>query len=321
MKQFTLIRLLILSLFLIATPYAMAKESLDKTVVIVNDDMITQSELNHAITVVRNQLFQERAAIPEASVLRKQVLEQMITRKLQLQFAKQAGVSITDTELDNAIRGIAERNHLTVKELYARLSVGGLSAADYREEMHDQMLIQRIQQQEVVNRISVSPEEVDRFMQSESWRLNSSKEYHIEDILIPVAENPTPEDINAARQRAAAILQKLQAGADFSKMAQAESSDKNALQGGDLGWRKLPEIPSAFAERITSMQAKQLAGPIQTPNGFHLIRLSGVRTVSNEAQPTNKQIENLILERKFAEAVQNWISRLRGQAYISTNNS
>ena len=116
------------------------------------------------------------------------------------------------------------------------------------------------------------------------------------------------------------MLTQLKQGKNFHEVAQAESGDSRALQGGDLGWRKLPEIPSAFVTQVTQMQVNDIGGPIQTPNGFHLIRLVDARALGGkQEQPSKKQIEQLLLQRKFEEAVQNWISKLRNQAFVVIN--
>ncbi|GEM_PF-667946 len=294
-----------------------APQSLDKIVVIINDDVITQSELNRALALVKIQIAQAQAPQPPDDILRKQVIDQLINKKLQLQIAKQANISVSEADLNKTIANIAKQNNFSVQELYQRLNSDGMSTTDYRAELREQLTLQKLQQQELAGRITISPEEVDRFIRSQAWQNNNLKEYHLEDILIPVADTPSPEDIAAAKKHADAILAQLNQGKSFQEVAQAESKDAHALQGGDLGWRKLPEIPSAFAERVTQMQANQIVGPIQTSNGFHIIRLVAVRNVdAKQNKPDRKQIENLLLQQKYEEAIQIWISKLRAQAFI-----
>lgn len=296
-----------------------ADHSIDQIIAVVNDDVITTSELNHAMGTIKMQIAQEHMPTPPPAVLKKQVLDQLINRRLQLQIAKQAGVQISDEELEQTINHVAEQNNISVSALYERIAQEGLSSTDYRNEMRDQMTMQRLQQQEVAGKIIVSPHELNNFIKSKSWQTNNNKEYHIEDILIPLSDTPSPADIATAKQKAEAAVTKLHQGTSFQAVAQAESGDKNALQGGDLGWRKLPEIPTAFAEQISHMHPKDIAGPIQTPNGFHIILLAEERAGEKEAMPDRKQIENLLLQQKFEEAVQNWVSKLRSQAFIMSN--
>jgi len=292
-------------------------QPLDQMIAVVNDDVITTSELDQAVTTAKSQIASQNVATPPDKVLKQKVLDQLINKKIQLQVAKQSGVAITDQELDAAIKHIAGQNNMSVDALYKRINLEGMSTHDYRTEMHDQILLQKLQQQEIAGKITITPQEVSTFMHSQVWQSNSAKEYRIEDILIPVSDTPTPEDIAKAKTRAQTVMTKIKSGLDFHTVAQKESGEKNALQGGDLGWRKLPEIPSAFTSEVSGMQKDQVAGPIQTPNGFHIIKLADVRANSDNKQGLDrKAVENLLLHQKFEEAVQNWMSKLRSQAFI-----
>jgi peptidyl-prolyl cis-trans isomerase SurA len=295
---------------------------LDQIIAVVNEDVITKTEFTRGITVIKLQLEQENMPEPPSKVLEKQVLDQLINKKLEQQLAKQAGIKITDEELENAIQSLAKQNQITVEMLYERINKEGMTTRDYRKELRDQMTMQKLQRQEVVSRIHITKEEVETFMKSKVWQKNGANEYHLEDILIPLSDAPSPEEIAKAKQHAEDVLKKLNNGQNFREVAQTESGSNNVLKGGDLGWRKLPEIPSAFVDKILHMQVKGLAGPIQTANGFHIIRLAATRRATTEqASPDRKQIETLLMQRKFEEALQNWISRLRSQAFIVTNPS
>lgn len=297
------------------------EQDIDQIVAVVNDDVITRSELNDSISLLRMQLSQQNISIPAEKVLQKQVLEQLINKRLQLQIAKQAGVNVSDADLDAAISRIAQQNNVSTTMLYERLTQDGMTIAQYRNEMREQMTLQKLQQQEVVSRITITPEEVNTFLRSATWQDNSSKEYRIEDILIPLSDTPSSDEIASARKKAEAVIAKLNQGKNFKEVAQAESAAKQALDGGDLGWRSLAEIPSAFAEQVARMQPKEIAGPIQTPNGFHIIHLAAARQSGKSSAPSRKEVEDLLLQRKFDEAVQNWVSKLRSQAFIVSNSA
>src|SRR3990167_1299441 len=306
------------------TSYAHSSEQpLDEIVAVVNEDVITQSEFKKALMIIKIQLSQQTTPMPEEKALRKQVLDQLINKKLQLQMASQSGVNVTDQEVNDALERISNQNNISLDSLLSRVNQEGMTTAEYRSELHDQILLQKLQQQEVVSHVTITPEEVTRFMQSKSWQSNGSKEYRLEDILIPLSDTPSSEEIMAAKNKAQAILAKVKQGKEsFNAIAQSESSGSVALQGGDLGWRKLPEIPSAFTEQVAHMKAKEIAGPIETPNGFHIIRLSAERMAkSEEKTPDRKQVENLLLQQKFDEAIQNWMSKLRRQSFIKTDVS
>jgi peptidyl-prolyl cis-trans isomerase SurA len=314
-KALSLCLLFLSSTLFCLTSYAKTSEqSLDQIVAIINDDVITKSELNHAISTTKMQLEQAQTATPPEDIFHKQVMDQLINRKLQLQMAKQSGIQIPDAELENTISRIAKQNNMSISMLYDRLTKEGMSIDEYRSEMRDQMTLQKLQQQEVVGKISVSPQEITNFMHSKIWQTNGQKEYHLEDILVPLSDTPSSQEVVATKKQAEAVIVKLNQGQSLRDVAKAES--RNKLESNDLGWRKLPEIPSAFGDQVARMQTKEIAGPIQTSNGFHIIRLVAARNIGTQAAPDRKQVEELLLQRKFEEAVQNWVSKLRNQAFI-----
>lgn len=320
MKKILFIGLMAWSVLLSCTYASQNEQSLDKMVAIVNDDVITRSELNHALANAKMQMSQEHAATPPVSVLQKQVLDQLINKKIQLQLAKQAGVSISDSDVNNAIQRIAQQNHLSVSMLYERINQDGMATTEYRNEIRDQMTLQKLQQHEVASRMTISPEEVTNFMHSRTWQTNGAKEYHLQDILIPISDAPSADEIAKAKNHADEVVAKIKQGQSFDQAALAESNGSQALQGGDLGWRKLPEIPNAFAEQVVHLQPKSIAGPIQTGNGFHIIRLVEERELSaKQAAISRKMIESQMMQEKFEEAVQTWVSKLRSQAFVVIN--
>lgn len=298
-------------------------QALDQMVAVVNDDLITKSELDSAMTAAKAQLAQERGVnLPSDKSLEKQVLQQLINKKLQLQVADQAGIKVSNDELDEAITKIASQNNVTVDQLYDHIKQTGLTPENYRHEIRDQIALQRLQQHEVAGKVTVTPEEVTSFMKSSNFQQNASNEYRLQDILIATSDTPSPAEIAAAKARADSILQKLHNGASFDSLAKTESRGETALQGGDLGWRKLPEIPSAFSDYIAGMKKHEVAGPIQTPNGFHILFMADLRKLddSNKTLADRKTVEAMLLQQKFETAVQNYVSKLRSQAFIMASN-
>ncbi len=323
MKKWLNASLAILCIFLV-NGYASGntkgnEQSLDRIVVILNKTVITQSELDEAIDRIKKQLVATHTPTPPPNILRKQVLDQLINRKLQLDLAEQTGIHVTESDITQAINTVAQKNRIPVNKLYATVAEQGLNKQEYRKEIHDEIAINRIQQQMIGGKITVSPQEVDDFMRSAAWLSYNAKEYHLEDILIALPETPSAKDITEARARAEAALEKLHKGVSFHQIAAAESSGSKALQGGDLGWRKLPEIPSAFASRLVEMKENDIAGPIQTPNGFHIIRVAGIRSVGMQGskEEQRKQVQELLYQRKYEEALQTWTTKLRSESYIN----
>jgi peptidyl-prolyl cis-trans isomerase SurA len=308
--------------FLSVKAYSDNVQKLDRIVAIINNSVIIESELDDEMNKVKKQLKAENTSLPPGDILQKQVLDQLINKKLQLQLAEQAGIEPTDSEIDNAIRNIAKNNHLTVEQLYTELAKRGLSRSEYQKNIHDEYIIQQVQHQAVGGKITVSDQEVDDFMRSAAWLASTNKEYHLEDILISLPEAPTSEDITVAKKHATLVLQKLKQGKSFHDIAIAESNDSKALQGGDLGFRKLPEIPSAFAAVILQAQEGDILGPIQAANGFHIIRLVQVRQALQDDKnknPQKNEIKKLLYERKYEEARNAWLTKIRSEAFINTN--
>lgn len=303
--------------------FANANQPLDTIAAVVNDDVITTSELNHAMELVKLQLFQEKASVPDAKVLQKKVLDELINKKLQLQLATQAGIKTTDAELNAAISGIAKQNNISVDDLYQRLNQEGMKTNDYRNEMRDQMTLHHLQQAEVINRIHITPQEIKSFMNSNLWQDQSTQEYHIEDLLVPLPDAPTPAQVMAAKKEARALAALYTPEQKLSALAKKlPAGTKVKVQTGDLGWRKMAEIPSIFSEQVQRMKAQEISEPIHAPNGFHVIRLSAVRSSNpNRANLNSKQVENLVMQRKFEQGVEQWLSKLRSTAFIVINDA
>lgn len=323
MKKWLTLSLLIINQFLFnPLVFGMplpSEQSLDRIIVVINSSVITQQELNQAIEKIKKQLIANHTSLPNQTLFRKQVLDQLINRTLQLDLARQSGIRVKDAQIDKAIERIAENNHISTEKLYDEIKKQGLSIKDYREEIHDEYTIHKIQQHMIANKIMISQEEVDDFMKSSAWRSLSAKEYHLEDILITLPDAPSTEQVTHAKKRAEILVAKLHQGLNFSQAAVAESGSNQPLQqAGDLGWRKLPEIPSAFSDTLIHSKENDIFGPIQTPNGFHIIHVAGIRQVGMEGSTAEqrKKIQELLYERKYEEALQSWITKLRSESFI-----
>jgi peptidyl-prolyl cis-trans isomerase SurA len=307
-----------------ATPAKTSKvnnneQSLDRIVAIVNETPITETELNEAINTIKKQT--QPGTLPSEAALRKQVLDQVINRKLQLELANENNFKISDEQVTKAIEGIAKQNKVSLKDLMRKVTDTGMTEKTYRKEIYEEMLIQSVEQSQVGSKITITPQETDDFMRSATWKAFNNKEYHLEDILISVPEAPTPQDLAAAKIKAESVIEKLHKGMSFKELAMADSGSSGALQGGDLGWRKLPQIPSQFADQLVHMKDKDIIGPVLTPNGYHVVRLAGTRETHHtmSADAARKQVEQLIFQRKLEEALQSWLTRIRSEAFINMN--
>jgi peptidyl-prolyl cis-trans isomerase SurA len=246
---------------------------LDRIVAIVNDDVLMESELTVRMREISNELRSKGIPPPPIVVLKKQVLERLILQRLQLQEASQSGVRIDDEVLNRTIQKIAEGNGLTLNQFKRILERDGHSFSQFREDVRNQIMIGRVRNRLVNNRIKVSDQEIDHLLENLEKRGGLSNQYRIGHILIAVPEAATTSQIQELRARAQRVVDKLKAGADFRQTAAANSDSQTALDGGDLGWRKQGELPSAFEEIVPGMDTGQVSDIIRTPGGFHIIKL------------------------------------------------
>ena len=266
-----------LGLWLLAMAAQAAVQPLNRIVAVVNDDVITATELDRRLAMIRDQIRAADNRMPPEEVLRKQVLDRMVLEKLQLQLAERNHIRVDDETLNNALRGIARQNGLSLDDFRQVLENDGQDWAEFREEIRRQIQINQLRQQMVGARITVSEQEVDNLLASQAAWGSQNREYHLGHILIEVPEAASPEEVKAARARAEEVLTKLRQGTDFAKLAIQYSSGQNALSGGDLGWRKAGRLPSLFAERVQEMQPGDISGLIRSPSGFHIIKLLETR--------------------------------------------
>jgi peptidyl-prolyl cis-trans isomerase SurA len=257
----------------VADTAAAPLEPVDKIVAVVNDDVITSTELDNRLHAIKDQLKNQSSPIPPDADLKKQVLDRMILASLQLQLADQNGIRVDDDTLNSTIERIAQDNKLSLPEFRSVLENEGYDFATFREDIRREILISRVQQRQVTDRIMVTEQEIDNFLATQRARGNTGAEYHLAHILIAVPDASSSERIQAARQRAEDVLKKLRAGANFAETAIAVSDGQQALQGGDLGWRKAAELPTLFVEPVLHMKTGDISDLIRSPSGFHIIKL------------------------------------------------
>jgi peptidyl-prolyl cis-trans isomerase SurA len=269
MRLLSLVLLWLLSLALPA--HGAEPVEIEHIVAVVNDDIILASELDSWMHRVKQQLRERNTRLPSEAVLRKQVLERLIMTNLQLQFAKRAGIRVDDATLNRTMRKIASENGLTLGQFHDILQRDGVDFAEFREDIRDEITISRLRQQQVGNKIVVSEREIDNFLAKQP--LDTGIRYHLAHILIALPEAASPEQIQAAKQKAEKIVATLSAGADFKETAVAESDAPDALEGGDLGWRQANELPTLIGPLVPKMEVGEIMPPLRSPSGFHIIKL------------------------------------------------
>lgn len=274
---------------------ARAAQMLDHVVAQVNDGVITSSELDSQVDALRQQIVAKSMQVPSDTVLRKQVLQHLIDVDIQLQLAKQNDIKIDDYELDDAIKKIADQNKLTLDALREAVVQQGLTWKVYRENIRKEMLLGRLQQKAVSKEINVTAEQVEDYLKVAGTQDTSKLTYHLQNIVVPLSEEPTTEELKNALEKSKQILSKIKQGGDFSSIAIAESSGTFALEGGDLGERHLAELPDIFAKQVTQMHVGQVSGPIRTGNGYQLIKLIAIGGDDQKREVTKTHVRHILL--------------------------
>src|SRR3989442_6212911 len=247
--------------------------AIDRVIAVVNDEAITQYELDDARRIVVQQLKQQNVQQPAADVLDKQVLERLITERALLQHAKDSGIKVDDTQVERAIQRIAEDNKLTLDGLRQALAREGVAYVRYREDVRSEIIMQRLREREVDSRIMVSDAEVENYLATTKAQLGGEAEYRLAHILVLVPEQASAEQIEAKRRRAEEALKNIRDGADFGQVAAGFSDASDALSGGNLGWRPWARLPTVFAELVRVMKAGDVAPVLRSAAGFHIVKL------------------------------------------------
>ena len=265
-----------LAAMLVTTPVAaQTLQPLDRIVAVVDEDVILQSELDRAVANVTSQYAKNPERLPPRNVLERQVLERLVLVKLQVARAASTGIRISDDELNNAVSAVAQQNGISVDALRQRLAADGLSVNEFRNSIRDEMTVQRLRQSFGQSRIQVSEAEIDAALATEA---NGGAQYHLAHILVGLPEGATAEQIATGERKVEGVKALIDKGElDFAAAAVRYSDSPNALEGGDLGWRSLDEIPVAFAELLKGMSPGQVVGPLRGPSGFQLLKLVETR--------------------------------------------
>lgn len=267
---------LLLSLF--SMPILAADiEKLDRIVAIVDQTVITEQELEGRIKTVTAQLAKQGNEIPPENVLRKQILERLISDALQLEFAAQTGVRIDDNQLDRTVERIAEQNQLSLSEFSSALAADGVSMRKFRSDIKSEITIARLRDREIESRVTVTESEIDNLLTSQAARNENSDEYEISHILIRTPEDASPEAIAEAKLKAENAAAELTLGASFAQISASASDAPNALEGGALGWKNSTQIPALFADALKPMQVGDISPILRSPNGFHILKLTNKR--------------------------------------------
>lgn len=267
------VRPLLLGALFLGTAAHADVQPLNRVVAIVDNDVIMQTQLDARVREVQQTIAKRGSEVPPANVLTQQVLDRLILENIQLQMGERSGIRISDEELNQAMATIAQRNGMTIEQFRDALAKDGLSFNDARDQVSREMIISRVRQRRVAERIQVTEQEVKNFLASDLGKMQLSEEFHLANIVIPVQEDASSDALQAAERRAQDLYQQARQGADFGQLAIANSASETALDGGDMGWRKAAQLPPPFDAMISAMNVGDVTEPIRTPGGFILLKV------------------------------------------------
>jgi len=250
----------------------------DHIVAVVDDGVILETELQQKVEAIKKSLQQNNTQLPPDNILARQVLERMITDKLQAQMAEKAGIKVDEETLRMAVQQIAQRNRLSVEDFRRSLREEGIDYGDFVEQIRNEIAVGRLRSSQINNQIKVSDREIQNYLETQGKAGgNRDSEYLLGHILIGTPQAASPAEVQKAREKADKLVTEIRNGLDFKQAALGTSDSERALSGGDLGWRKKSQIPSLFADLLDRMQEGSIEGPVRSPSGFHIIKLLGIK--------------------------------------------
>ena len=289
---------------------------LDKVVAVVNDGVVLQSELDGQTREIEARLRGQKVALPPEDVLRSQVLDRLILEEIQAQHADRAGIKISDEQVNAAMSDIAKRQNITLAQLPDRLAADGIDYAQYRNDLRREIARQLLRQRDVIARINITSHELDQYLEREKKTASAANEYNVSHILIALAQDAKPAQLASAMKLAHDIDERARNGEDFSKLAVTYSQSETALEGGSLGWRKGTELPTFLADAIARMKPGEVSDVMQTPSGFHIVKLNETRAAGGPQIIQQLHLRHILLKPTEIEddaTVQQRLARWREQ--------
>lgn len=282
-----------------ASVWAQAKPrpivTIDRIVAVVNNEVITRHELNERLKRAASQLARQGTPAPPRAEMERLLLERMITDRAVIQYARENGLRVEDTELDRAIDRIAQDNQMVAAQLRLALEKEGIPYARFREDIRGEIYMARLREREVLERIVVTDSEIDNLLAAAQQGV-ARDEYNISHILVRVPENASPEQVQERQARAEQALKQLNSGTDFRQIAASFSEAPDALQGGAMGWREFDRLPTLFAEALVKMKPGESSSVLRSPNGFHIVRLNERRGGQQQAVVQQTRARHILIK-------------------------
>lgn len=269
--------ILSISALLLASQVSAETIPLDKIIAVVDNDVIMASEAHHRLQMISSKLQAQGTELPPANVLQNQIIEQLIVESLQLQIGERVGIEISEAEIDQHIDRMKAANNLSDEQFQQQMQQDQVDITTLRSQIRRDIIIDNVQRGSVNRRIKVSEQEVKNFLNSKQGKFWSSPDYNLGHILIPVSSSATDNEVKAIEDKTNELYQKLAKGSDFRTVAVRESKGQNALQGGDLGWKKLAQLPTIFGDALEGLETGSITQPIRSGAGFHLLKIHDTR--------------------------------------------
>ncbi|NIF33208.1 peptidylprolyl isomerase SurA [Enterobacter sp. Cy-643] len=289
-------RTLLLGVALVANTTFAAPQVVDKVAAVVNNGVVLESDVDGLMQSVKMNSRDAGQQLPDDATLRHQIIERLIMDQIILQMGQKMGVKITDDELDQAIANIAKQNNMTMDQMRSRLAYDGVNYNTYRSQIRKEMTISEVRNNEVRRRVSILPQEVDALAQQVGNQNDSSTELNLSHILIALPENPSSAQVDDAEKQARNVVEQARNGADFGKLAISYSADQQALKGGQMGWGRIQELPSIFAQALSTAKKGDIIGPIRSGVGFHILKVNDMRGQNQNISVTEVHARHILLK-------------------------
>ncbi|MBV2129053.1 peptidylprolyl isomerase SurA [Arsukibacterium indicum] len=254
-----------------------AEKEIDRIAAIVDNSVVLKSDIDDVVSRVKRNAEAQGQTLPSDQALRTQALERLILTSLQLQLAERMGLQISDAQLDDTIRNIAQGENLSLEAFRRQVEAEEGNYQRFREKLREEIITNEVVRGSVQRRIYISPQEVDSLLKLMEEQGAVSEEYNLGHILIAIPSQATPDDISAAKERADKVMELLENGSDFKRIAIASSSGGKALEGGELGFMNINEMPTLFSESIRDKKKGDLIGPMRSGAGFHILTIFDIR--------------------------------------------
>ncbi|EKM5760039.1 peptidylprolyl isomerase SurA [Cronobacter turicensis] len=287
---------LLLGITLVVNTSFAAPQVVDKVAAVVNNGVVLESDVDGLMQSVKLNANQAGQQLPDDSTLRHQILERLIMDQIMLQMGQKMGVKISYDQLDQAIANIAKQNNMTLDQMRSRLAYDGLNYNTYRAQIRKEMIISEVRNNEVRRRVTILPQEVETLAEQVGNQNDASTELNLSHILIPLPENPTADQVSEAETQARSIIDQARNGGDFGKLAITYSADQQALKGGQMGWGRIQELPSVFAQALSTAKKGDVIGPIRSGVGFHIIKVNDLRGQSQTVSVTEVHARHILLK-------------------------